>query len=347
HLLQTARKHRASDIHLVVGLPPVFRIDGELVTSRTEALVGEQLQDLVDECIDEPQRRQLERDWQLCFSTSFGGQWDRARVTVYRRNGFPEMSIRISEREMRSREELGLPPIVDELVGKPNGLILVTGPTGVGKTTTFHYMLERINSEKRIKIITIEDPIEFVHSPKRAVVVQQELLTDVHDFGSALRHVLRQDPNVIAIGEMRDKETIYTALVAAETGHLVIGTLHTPDATQAIQRIVSVFAEGSQVEIRQMLANSLQAVLAQQLLPRAGGQGRVLCSEVLIGTPGVRNIIREGAIHKLYTEMQAGRRHGMMTMDHMLLELYQRGEIGYDTAVSMARFPEAIQRRSA
>jgi twitching motility protein PilT len=253
----------------------------------------------------------------------------------------------LSEPLIRSREDLRLPALVDDLVRKPNGLILLTGPTGVGKTTTFHYMLDRINSDRRIKIVTIEDPIEYTHTSKRGIVIQQEVLTDVHSFPQALVHVLRQDPDVIGIGEMREQDTMHTALMAAETGHLVLATLHTPDALQSIQRIISVFPEGQQMEVRYMLANTLQAVVAQQLLPRAAGGRRVLCCEVLIGTPGVRHLIRENAIHKIYSELQNGRKYGMVTMDHALLALYEQGEITYDTAVTMSHDPSAITARSA
>ena len=345
-LLRTGRKHEASDIHVVVGLPPVFRVGGEIVVAKGDVVTAEAATALVHACLNEEQRQRLDVDWQLCFSTRFGER-DRARVTIYLRNGTPELSIRLSEREMRTRDELRLPAVIDELARKSNGLIVITGPTGVGKTTTFHYIIDLINNESRKKIITIEDPVEYTHISKRALVIQQEVLTDVHSFPQALLHVLRQDPDVIGIGEMRDRETMYTALMAAETGHLVIATLHTPDAVQSVQRIVSAFAGEQQEEVRLMLANTLQAVLAQQLLPDAQGRGRALCSEVLIGTYAVRHNIRENTIHKLYSELQAGRKYGMVTMDHALLELYQKGEIAYDTAVSTARDPEALKARTA
>lgn len=345
-LLQAGRKHNASDIHVVVGLPPTFRVGGEIVTAKGDAITAETARNLVFECLNDEQKKRLEVEWQLCFSVAFGDR-DRARVTIYLRNGCPELSIRLSESQIRSREELGLPKVIDELVRRPNGLLLITGPTGVGKTTTFHYAIDLINNENRKKIITIEDPIEYTHVSRRALVIQQELLTDVHSFQQALVHVLRQDPDVIGIGEMRDRETMYTALMAAETGHLVIATLHTPDTVQSVQRIVSAFPEGQQNEVRFMLANSLQAVIAQQLHMNAQGKRRVLCCEVLVGTQGVRHHIRENSIHKLYTEIQAGRKHGMITMDHALLDLYQRGDIAYDTALTMARDPESIRKRTA
>lgn len=345
-LLSAARKHNASDVHVVVGLPPMFRIEGEILPAKGGAITAEQARALALECLNDEQRQRLERDWQLCFSTTFGPR-DRARVTVYYRNGVPELSLRLSEAEMRSREELHLPEVIDELARRCNGLILIAGPTGVGKTTTFHYLIDRINSQSRKKIVTIEDPIEYTHVSKRALVIQQEVLTDVRSFQQALIHVLRQDPDVIGIGEMRERETMYTALMAAETGHLVIATLHTPDTVQSIQRIVSAFPEGQQAEVRLMLANTLQAALAQQLLPDAQGRQRRLCCEVLIGTYGVRHNIRENTIHKLYSELQAGRKHGMVTMDHALLALYEQGEITYDTALTAARDPAQIKQRCA
>lgn len=345
-LLQAARRHNASDVHVVVGLPPLLRIDGAVVTAKGEVFTAEHLRTLTYDCLNDAQRRRLERRWALCFSTTLDER-ERARVTVYLRNGNPELSIRLSEPCIRTREELHLPAVVDELARRPNGLVLFTGPTGVGKTTTFHYVIDRINAESRKKIITIEDPIEYTHVAKRALVIQQEVLTDVRSFQSALIHVLRQDPDVIGIGEMRDRETIYTALLAAETGHLVIGTLHTPDTSQSVQRMISAFPAAQQAEVRLMLANTLQAVISQLLLPDASSKRRVLCAEVLMGTNGVRHNIRENSIHKLYSELQAGRKHGMITMDQALLELYQKGDISYDTAMTAARDPQAFRERNA
>lgn len=345
-LLKAGRKYNASDIHIVVGLPPVFRVDGQITTAKGEVMSDRAAKELCYECLNPAQRESLERDWQLCFSTTFG-ETDRARITIYYRNGCPELAIRLSEPLIRDRQELRLPAIIDDLARKPNGLIIITGPTGVGKTTTFHYMIDRINSEFRKKIVTVEDPIEYAHTSKRAIVIQQELLTDVHSYRQALVHVLRQDPDIIGIGEMREPETMYTALMAAETGHLVIATLHTPDSVLAIQRIVSAFPEGQQSEVRYMLSNTIQAVIAQQLLPHAQGGRRTLCCEVMVGTQSVRHNIRENTPHKLYTELQSGRKFGMITMDHALLELYQQGEITYDTALSMAREPQTIKDRSA
>lgn len=343
-LLFTARKHDASDVHLLVGMPPMFRIHGEITPARGELLTAELIQSMLDESLTEEQAQRLEREWQLCVSLVYPNT-GRARLTVYRRNGRNEMAIRMSELQMRTREQLGLPAIVDEMARKPNGLVMLTGPTGVGKTTTLHYMLDLINADRSCKIVTLEDPIEYVHPFKRAIVVQQELLVDVLDFAGALRHVLRQDPDVIAVGEMRDPETIYTALTAAETGHLVIATLHTPGAAEVVNRLVSAFPEGRQDEIRHLLASTLQGIIAQQLLPRAGNRGRCLCHEVMVGTGAVRHHIRSNTAHQLISEMQAGRKHGMTTMDQSLIDLYQAGEITYETAVSNARHPENVRKR--
>ena len=345
-LIRAGRKFGASDIHVVVGLPPVFRIDGEIVVSKGEVITADMARELACSRLNEERKARLEHDLMLCFSTTFEND-ERARISVYFRNGRPELAIRLCESTIRTSKELRLPSIVDELAMKPSGLVVITGPTGVGKTTTMHYMVDLINSRNRSKIITIEDPIEYVHAFKKSIVIQQEVLSDVHDFRMALRHVLRQDPDVIGIGEMRDQETVHTALMAAETGHLVIATLHTPSTVELLQRIVSTFPEGQQSEVRFMLANTLQGVIAQQLLPKAQGKGRVLCYEVLIGTPGVCHHVRQNAMHKIYSEIQGGQKYQMSTMDHCLLDLYQKGDISYDVAVSMARYPETIQARSA
>jgi len=343
-LIASARGYGASDVHLLVGLPPMLRVGGHVVPAKGAPLTADMIEGILQAHLSPEQKERMERDWQLCFSVVFE-ESGRARVAVYRRNGRHEMSIRLGDTAIRSRDELELPEIVDQLARKRHGLVILTGPTGVGKTTTFHYMIDLVNAERAAKIITIEDPIEFVHAMKRSLVVQQELLTDVNDFTSALRHVLRQDPDVIGIGEMRDRDTIYTALTAAETGHLVIATLHTPGAVDVVQRLVSAFPEGQQDEIRFVLSNVLQGVIAQQLVPRATTEGLVVCCEVMIGTQAVRRQIRENATHQLYSELQAGGKHGMITMDRALLDLYQQGKIPYDSAVAMARDPESIKRR--
>lgn len=339
-----ARRHAASDVHLVRGVAPMLRINGEIRPIEGEPLDDETLRRLLAEIVTDKHRETLERDWQLCFSR-FWPDVGRFRVSVYFHAGCPEMAIRLCESAVRTADQLGLPPIVEELTRLPNGLVLVTGPTGVGKTTTLNFMIDAINRQRRAKIVTIEDPIEYVHENFRSIIIQQEVMTDVRSFRSALVHVLRQDPDVIVIGEMRDLETIETTLIAAETGHLVFATLHTPDSVQTVQRIYSVFPAEQQNAITVQLANSLQAIVAQKLLPRADGKGRALACEVCMATLAVRNRIREREVHLLYNEMQTGRKHQMQTMDSALLDLYQKGEITYDVAFSNAREPDFIRHK--
>jgi twitching motility protein PilT len=267
------------------------------------------------------------------------------RATFYRRNGHPEMSFRFCGEHIATREELGLPERIDELARKPNGLVLITGPTGAGKTTTLNYLVDLINSERRCKIVTIEDPIEFVHQNKRAIVVQQEVLTDVRSFNRALVHVLRQDPDVIVVGEIRDYEAISTALTAAETGHLVLATMHSPNVSLALERIIGVFEGSAQRQIILQLANGLQGIMAQDLLPAADRSRRILAYELLMANGAVRNLIRENQLHQLENTIQMGRKEGMMLMDNCLYDLYCKCQISYDTAVSRARSPDRIIRQ--
>jgi twitching motility protein PilT len=344
-ILRGARKLGASDVHLIRGIAPALRINGEIRLGDGEALDEGTLRDMIGGLMNEKHREVFARDWQLCFSRHWEGV-GRFRASVYLHAGIPEMAIRLCESAVRQRSELGLPAVVDELARLPNGLILVTGATGNGKTTTLNYIVDLINRSRRAKIVTIEDPVEFVHHNQSSIVVQQEVYTDVPSFRQALTHVLRQDPDVVVIGEMRDLETVATALTAAETGHLVLATLHTPDAVQTIQRIFSVFPHEQQNNIMFQLANTLQAVLAQRLLRRSDGKGLILATEVCIATPAVRKRIREGEPHLLFSEMQMGRKHQMQTLDGSLLEMYQRGEITYDVALSNAREPETLRQRS-
>lgn len=343
-ILKGARKHQASDVHLIRGVAPAYRVNGEIALLAGEPLDEDTLQTMVEELLSEKQKQILEDQWQLCFSRYWKGL-GRFRASIYFHAACPEMAIRLCELVVRTREELGLPKVIEELVRLPNGLVLITGPTGMGKTTTLNYMVDVINNDRRAKIVTIEDPVEYVHENRRSIIVQQEVHTDTPSFSKALFHVLRQDPDIIVIGEMRDLETIATALTAAETGHLVLATLHTPDVTQTIQRIFGVFPPEQQNNIRYQLANTVQAIVAQNLLPRADGSGQVLATEVCMATTVVRKHIREGDAHLLFNEMQLGRKYQMHTMDINLLELYQRGEITYDTAVSNAREPDFIRQR--
>ena len=345
-LLSAVNDFDASDLHLVAGVPPAFRVNGEIIIADEDALTEAEITGMADSLMNEPQRRKFEQDWELCISMlhSVAG---RVRVTFYRRNNHTEMSFRFCGEQVATRQELGLPEKLDELARKPNGLVLITGPTGAGKTTTLNYLVDLINSERRCKIVTIEDPIEFVHSNKRAIVVQQEVLTDVRSFNRALVHVLRQDPDVIVVGEMRDHEAIATALTAAETGHLVLATMHSPNVSHALERIIGVFEGSAQRQVVLQLANALQGIIAQDLLPSAERMRRVLAYELLVATSAVRNLIRESQLHNLENVIQMGRKDGMVLMDNQLYELYCKCDITYDTAVSRARHPDRITRQKS
>jgi twitching motility protein PilT len=342
-LLSAVNEHDASDLHLVAGVPPAFRVNGEIILANEDALTGEELTAVAEGLLNEQQRQKLEQEWELCISMLHSAA-GRVRVTFYRRNGHTEMSLRFCGHRIASREELGLPEKIDDLARRPNGLVLVTGPTGAGKTTTLNYLVDLINGERRCKIVSIEDPIEFVHENKRAIVVQQEVLTDVHSFNRALIHVLRQDPDVIVVGEMRDHEAVATALTAAETGHLVLATMHSPNVSHALERIVGVYEGAAQQQIIMQLANTLQGIIAQDLLTATDRSRRVLAYEMLIANGAVRNMIRENQLHQLENVIQMGRKEGMSLMDNCLYDLYCKCLISYDTAVSRARNPERILR---
>ena len=340
-LLTAAKDFDASDLHLLAGVPPAFRVNGEIILADEDVLSEEAVAAMADNLLNDQQKKKFEQEWELCISLlhSVAG---RVRITFYRRNGRPEMSFRFCGERIAMREELGLPERIDDLAGKPNGLVLITGPTGAGKTTTLNYLVDLINSERRCKIVTIEDPIEFVHANKRAIVVQQEVLTDVRSFNRALVHVLRQDPDVIVVGEMRDYEAISTALTAAETGHLVLATMHSPNVSHALERIIGVFEGSAQRQIVLQLANALQGIISQDLLPAADRTRRILAYELLVANGGVRNMIRENQLHQLENAIQTGRKEGMMLMDNCLYDLYCKCLITYDTAVSRARHPDRI-----
>ncbi len=343
-LLSAAKEFDGSDLHLVVGVPPAFRVNGEIIIADEDALTAADVQRIAGSLLNEQQLKKFEQEWELCISLLHNTA-GRVRATFYRRNGHPEMSFRFCGEHVAARQELGLPEKLDDLARRPNGLVLITGPTGAGKTTTLNYLVDVINSERRCKIVTIEDPIEFVHENKRAIVVQQEVLTDVRSFNRALIHVLRQDPDVIVVGEMRDHEAIATALTAAETGHLVLATMHSPNVSHALERIVGVFDGNAQRQIVLQLSNALQGIIAQDLLPAADRTRRVLAYELLVAGNAVRNLIREGQLHQLENLIQTGRKDGMMLMDNCLYDLYCKCLITYDTAVSRARHPDRMTQK--
>ena len=343
-LLSAATEFDASDLHLVAGVPPAFRVNGEIIIADEDSVAEEELVHIADGLLNEQQRKKFDQEWELCICLLHKTA-GRVRATFYRRNGTPEVSFRFCGERIASREQLGLPEKSDDLARRPNGLVLITGATGAGKTTTLNYMVDLINTERRCKIVTIEDPIEFVHANKRAIVVQQEVLTDVRSFNRALTHVLRQDPDVIVVGEMRDFETISTAVTAAETGHLVLATLHSPNVSHALERVVGVFEGSAQRQIILQLSNALQGIIAQELLPAADRTRRVLAYELVVANGAVRNLIRENQLHLLENTIQTGRKEGMTLMDNCLYDLYCKCLITYDTAMSRAKHPEHMVRQ--
>jgi twitching motility protein PilT len=335
-LLQLVVEKKASDLHLTEGEPPILRIDGALVAIEAPRLTGDDMKRMIYSVLTDKQKVKFEEEFELDFSL-YLPNISRFRVNVHQQRGSVEAAFRVVLLNIRSLEELGLPPIIGKLALKPNGMVIITGPTGMGKTTTLAAMVDLINTERSCLIVTIEDPIEYLFRNKKSIIKQREVGSDTHSFASALKHVLRQDPDVILIGEMRDLETIATAVTAAETGHLVLSTLHTPDAPQTIDRIIDVFPPHQQQQIMVQLAGCMQGIVAQQLLPRKDGRGRVVATEIMAGTDAVHSCIREHRTHQLATIIQTGSQYGMVTMDKSLKELYLRGIITYETAIARAK----------
>jgi twitching motility protein PilT len=342
-LLKTLVDQSGTDLHITTNSPPQIRIDGKMVPLQLPPMTAPETKSLVYSVLTDTQKHRLEETLELDFSFGVKGL-ARFRANVFFQRGAVAGAFRTIPWEMRSFRELGLPDIVSNLCEKPRGLILVTGPTGSGKSTTLAAMLDKINSERHEHIVTIEDPIEYLHGHKKCLINQRELHADTHSFPNALRSVLRQDPDVVLIGEMRDLETIESALRIAETGHLTFATLHTNSASQTINRIIDVFPAHQQSQVRAQLSLVLEGILCQALLPRAGGAGRCLALEILVPNSAIRNLIREDKVHQIYSAMQTGQaQYGMQTFNQSLATLYFKKQISIQTALSMSSNPDELQ----
>ncbi|HUD07767.1 MAG TPA: type IV pilus twitching motility protein PilT [Candidatus Saccharimonadales bacterium] len=334
-LLEEVVRKKGSDLHLQVGLPPMLRVDGALLAvAGAEALNEEVVETLIFAVLDEDQKQVLIKDKELDFSFAFG-DLGRFRVNAFHERGNLAAALRLIPNEILTVTQLGLPPIIDKFAEYARGLVLITGPTGSGKSTTLAAMIHKINMEQARHIITVEDPIEYTHKSRQSIVVQREVHYDTYSFATALRSVLREDPDVVLIGEMRDLETIASAITIAETGHLVLATLHTNSASQTVDRVIDVFPPHQQGQVRSQMANILMAICSQRLIPSVGG-GRVAAAEILVSTPAVRNIIREGKTHQLEAVIQTGSEFGMQSMDKTLVLLIKNGTITYEEARNYA-----------
>ncbi len=341
-LLKTMIEKGASDLHITTGSPPRLRIDGKLVPLNEPQLTPTDTKALCYSILTDAQKHKFEENNELDLSFGLKGL-SRFRANIFMQRGAVAGAFRTIPFHIMTFQELGLPEIVNELVKKPRGLILVTGPTGCGKSTTLAAMIDRINAERQEHIITVEDPIEYLHGHKKCVVNQREVNADTASFKAALRYILRQDPNVVLIGEMRDIETIEAALTVSETGHLTLATLHTNSAIQSINRIIDVFPPNQQEQVRVQLSFVLEAIMAQQLIPKKTGQGRVLAIEILVPNPAIRNLIREDKVHQIYSMMQTGQaRYGMQTMNQSLFDLYSKGLISYEDALGRSPIPDEL-----
>jgi len=342
-LLKSMVEQGGSDLHLTTNSAPQIRVDGQLNPVNAPPLSPTETKQLAYSILTDKQKHRLEEDLEIDFSFGIKGL-ARFRANIFHQRGAIAAAFRQIPYEIRGFRELGLPTVVEKLCEKPRGLILVTGPTGSGKSTTLAAMLDKVNRERREHIVTIEDPVEYLHSHKKCIVNQRELNADTHSFSNALRSVLRQDPDVVLIGEMRDFETVEAALRIAETGHLTFATLHTNSAAQTINRIIDIFPSHQQSQIRVQLSFVLEGILCQSLLPRAGGKGRALALEVLVPTAALRNLIREDKIHQIYGMMQTGQaRHGMQTFNQSLASLYFKRQITLQTALARSSFPDELQ----
>lgn len=340
-LLQLVVDEGASDLHLEVGSPPCLRIHGDLLPLETDSLQREHTELLMKSITSEANQHKIRENGGADFGFAFGDK-ARFRVSAFKQKGSIGLVLRQIPNDLLTIEQIGLPAAVKDLLFKPRGLVLVTGPTGSGKSTTLASMVDVINRERACHIITVEDPIEFYHNHKRSIVIQREIGVDVPSFSEALRRALRQDPDVILVGEMRDLETIEAAVTAAETGHLVFGTLHTTGAAETIDRIVDAFPTDQQEQIRTQLAASIEAVISQVLLRRADSPGRVAAFEIMVKTPSIQALIRDGKTFRITSDIQTGAKWGMNTLDSHLLSLYERGTISYGDLITKAKDPQAV-----
>jgi twitching motility protein PilT len=343
-LLKIAAERRASDLHIKVGSHPVIRVDGELVPLvELKRLMQEDTIAMAFSIMSSRQKEKFKNNYEIDIAYSVPGL-GRFRCNIFQQRGTVGMVLRVIPVKILSIRELMLPVVLEKIAEERRGLILCTGTTGSGKSTTLAAMIDYINTHRTEHIMTVEDPIEFLHKHKNCIVNQREVGADTHGFTAALKHVLRQDPDVILVGEMRDLETISTAITAAETGHLVFATLHTQDAPQTIDRIIDVFPPHQQQQVRVQLSTTLQGVVTQQLIPTIDGQGRAVACEVLVTTPAIRNLIREGKVHQIYSSMQAGGRYGMQTMDMSLAQHVKAGTISQQMAYERCHDSEELQR---
>lgn len=341
-LLKATIERGASDLHITMGLPPMLRISGKLTPMEHSRLMSEDTKRLIYSILNDKQKEKFEKNLELDCSHGLKG-YGRFRVNVFRQRGSVAASLRVVPQEVPSKEELNLPDVVEDIIQRPNGLVLVTGPTGMGKSTSIACMLDMVNSAYSKHIITIEDPIEYIHHHKKSMINQRELGQDTYSWANALRAVLREDPNVILVGEMRDLETISYTLTAAETGHLVFSTLHTCDAAQTIDRIIDVFPPHQQQQIRVQLSAVLVAVFSQQLIPQASGVGRVLAVEVLLASAAIKNLIREGKTYQIYNAVQTSSKEKMQTMEQVLLQLYRSNKITLEDALKATSHPGELK----
>jgi len=339
-LLEQMVQMGASDLHLTAGSPPVVRVDGKLQRMPYDMLMSEEIKKIAYSMLNEKQKLKFEQNWELDFSFGIESM-SRFRANIFMQRGNAAVALRQIPYEIKTFEQLGLPKVIADFAKLPRGLVLVTGPTGSGKSTTLAAIIDKINKERPVHIITVEDPIEYLHRHQMALINQREVFSDTPSFASALKYALREDPDVVLVGEMRDLETIESALSISETGHLAFATLHTNSCAETINRIVDVFPTNQQEQIRVTLSFTLQAVVSQVLIPKVGG-GRVLAMEIMVATPAMRAIIRDDKIHQLYSMIQSGQKYGMKTMNQSLAELYQSGKITLNDAMGCSQNPQEL-----